>query len=97
MSPLERDAAPSNYPAFYAPPAISSEIYPALFDWFFASEEFQCWYQGGSNWQLRCIGGPGSGKVFCCPSTRNDACAQLAPQPSSPFFALMTNRRHSLP
>ncbi|OCK96347.1 uncharacterized protein K441DRAFT_694885 [Cenococcum geophilum 1.58] len=63
MPPLERDAAPSNYPAFCAPPAISSEIYPALFDWFFASEEFQCWYQGGSNWQLRCIGGPGSGKT----------------------------------
>lgn len=63
MLPLERDAAPSSYPAFCAPPAISSEIYPALFDWFFASEEFQCWYQGGSNWQLRCIGGPGSGKT----------------------------------
>lgn len=78
MPPLERDAALSNYPAFYAPPAISSEIYPALFDWFFASEEFQCWFQGGSNWQLRCIGGPGSGKVFCCPSTRNDATCAAA-------------------
>src|SRR6266702_1613116 len=51
------------HPALSVSHHRSSDIYPALFNWFFASREFNRWNNGESTWQLHCIGGPGSGKV----------------------------------
>lgn len=44
-------------------PTILPDIYPALFDWFFQTDQFQRWYDSESTWQLHCVGGPGAGKV----------------------------------
>ncbi|KAI9708474.1 MAG: hypothetical protein M1820_003935 [Bogoriella megaspora] len=45
------------------PPAILPDIYPALFDWCFETEEFLKWHDSSSTWQLHCVGGLGSGKT----------------------------------
>ena len=54
------------HPALSESHHLSSDIYPALFNWFFASREFNRWSSRESTWQLHCIGGPGSGKVLPC-------------------------------
>lgn len=43
------------------PPLIG--IRREFFDWVFEGIEFQAWSTGQPSWQLRCIGGPGAGKV----------------------------------
>lgn len=42
---------------------ISSEIFPALYDWIFEYPVFQRWSEESVDWQLFCVGEPGSGKV----------------------------------
>jgi len=41
------------------PPALFKHV----FDWIFDTEIYKHWSQGKQNWQLRIVGGPGSGKV----------------------------------
>ena len=51
------------HPALNASHALSSDIYPHLFDFFFSSDEFIHWRDGRHEWRrLHCSGGPGSGK-----------------------------------
>jgi hypothetical protein len=51
------------HPALALTHALSSDVYPDLFDGFFTHPVFERWYQGGVEWQLHCVGGPGTGKV----------------------------------
>ncbi|OCL11267.1 hypothetical protein AOQ84DRAFT_374160 [Glonium stellatum] len=51
------------HPALSESHHLSSDIYPPLFHWFFASKVFHRWCEGDNSWQLHCIGGPGSGKT----------------------------------
>jgi hypothetical protein len=54
------------HPALDESHALSSDIYPRLFDWFISSEEFVHWLDGQHKWRLQCSGGPGCGKTTLC-------------------------------
>jgi hypothetical protein len=42
---------------------LSSEIFPSVYDWFFADDAFVRWRKARLAWPLHCIGSPGAGKV----------------------------------
>jgi len=57
-------ASRPKHPALDGSHALSSDIYPRLFDWFFSSNEFTHWLGGRQKWRrLHCSGGPGCGKT----------------------------------
>ncbi|KAF2795818.1 hypothetical protein K505DRAFT_239126 [Melanomma pulvis-pyrius CBS 109.77] len=56
------DSQSSMHSALSPSYGISSDIFPGLFDWFFAHHVFDRWCRDRA-WQLHCAGGPGSGKT----------------------------------
>jgi hypothetical protein len=56
-------AAMHRHPALREELVLGPDIYEPLFGWFFKTEEFANWLRDGFDWQLRCDGSPGSGKV----------------------------------
>lgn len=51
------------HPALSESHELPFDVYENAFDWFFGLDEFEHWLQKDRLWQLRCVGGPGSGKV----------------------------------
>ncbi|KAF2679353.1 hypothetical protein K458DRAFT_394047 [Lentithecium fluviatile CBS 122367] len=51
------------HPALALTHGLSSDIFPKLFERFFADEIYERWCQEGIEWQLHCVGGPGTGKT----------------------------------
>jgi len=52
------------HPALREDLVLGPDIYEPLFNWVFKTEEFANWQRDEFNWQLRCDGSPGSGKVL---------------------------------
>ncbi|KAF2468286.1 uncharacterized protein BDR25DRAFT_232351 [Lindgomyces ingoldianus] len=60
---MENPLPISRHPSLGVSRSLSTDIFVDIFDWFFTHPVFDRWQGKGVNWQLHCIGGPGSGKT----------------------------------
>lgn len=64
------------------------DTWEPLWDWVFADDVYQSWQKNDSKWMLRCVGGPGSGKVCVFPASTTFlfVCVRMFPVLSSHFL-----------